>query len=165
MAVYFLLCCTVTSLVCVWGTIRMWLWLCVWMQALFISVCLPGWTVCAHVGWVCVSLFTCVHPSVCSCLVSVCLMRWLLRMLLPVPVFMQPVFVCIYTSQMCICIPVSMLSSASCLPTLKGVQRSPHVARFPLVWHVPAVHRQVFDSVCFLPAAWSRVAQKGTLEI
>lgn len=112
--------------------------------------------VCVREGWVCVFLFVCVYPSVfscvCLCLVSVCLMCWILSMLLSVPVFMQPMIVCIYASQLYMCIPVSMLSYRSCLPVLKGVQRSHYVVHFPSVWHVPAVHRQVIDCVCFLYA-------------
>lgn len=84
----------------------------------FISLCLPfcdNLYVCMRVEFLCSCLR--VYPSVfsfvCSRLVSVCLMCWILSMLLSVSVFMQPMIVCIYASQSCMGIPVSMLSYVS----------------------------------------------------
>lgn len=162
------LCCGLVSL-CTGWYLEMALDMCAWMQVL-LFLCLPPFCrclyVCMRVEFECFCL--CVYSSafscVCLCLFSVCLMCWILHMLLSVPVFMQPMIVCIYPSQLWMYIPVSIFSYVSCFPVLKGVQRSHYVARLPLVWHAPAVHRQVIDCVCFFYAAWSWVAQAGVLE-
>lgn len=102
------LCCDFFSL-CVGYYLDMALVACVWMQALFISVSPMLWEfVFMMVEFVCFCLPVCIH--LCVHVLFLCLMYWVLRMLLPVPVFMQPMFVCIYASQLCMCIPVSMLS-------------------------------------------------------
>lgn len=162
MAVYFLLCCDFFSL-CVGHCLDVTLVVCV--CALFISVCLP----CSK--------------SVCSWGLSLCVPVYLC---LSIYVFMSCFSVfdvlgfkdasacaCLYVANVCVFMPLRCVYvfQWACFHKPPAYQYwrvckgSHYIARFPLMWHIPAVHRQVIDSVCSLHAAWSKVAQKGTLEL